>query len=318
MNMLYADATGVIKKAAVPSGGSGTVTSVATGFGLSGGTRTTTGTLIVDSASVATRARVQKGVDSVAAIAVKGTGITGYFPKWTGTGTQDTSQLFQLGRNIGIGTASPTFRLHLPDAGDVNAQAMIAGTVLGSNGNGQTIRPSNSLAMTIFGQSDIGYIYGAAISSTGRWGINTTSVNDATLSVDGSVKIVTIDSTSTARNMLYQDANGVIKKSAVPTGSGVINTSIAVASANYTVTSTDNFVYLSNLNTSGRNIVLPNDPVVGRQLIFFNTSNDGSHRWTFTNEDVQDINGDTVTTLTNRKTYTLVFYEGVFHVISIN
>jgi hypothetical protein len=221
MNMLYADATGVIKKAAVPSGGSGTVTSVATGFGLSGGTITTTGTLIVDSASVATRARVQKGVDSVATLTtakVGGTGISGYFPKWTGTGTQDTSQLFQLGRNIGIGTASPTYRIHLPDAGDVNAQAMIAGTVLGSNGNGQTIRPSNSLAMTIFGQSDIGYIYGAAVSSTGRWGINTTSVNDATLSVDGSVKIVTVDSTSTARNMLYQDANGIIKKSAVPSG----------------------------------------------------------------------------------------------------
>jgi hypothetical protein len=97
MNMLYSDANGVIKKAAVPSGGSGTVTSVATGFGLSGGTITTTGTLIVDSASVATRARVQKGIDSVASLTsakVGGTGISGYFPKWTGTATQDTSQLF--------------------------------------------------------------------------------------------------------------------------------------------------------------------------------------------------------------------------------
>jgi hypothetical protein len=170
MNMLYSDATGVIKKAAVPSGG------------------------------------------------ITGTGITGYFPKWTGTGTQDTSQLFQLGRNIGIGTATPTYRIHLPDAGNTASQAMIAGTVFGSDGNGQTIKPSNSTALTIYGQSDIGYIYGAAFSSTGRWGINTVNTADATLSVDGSVKIVTIDSTSTARNMLYQDANGVIKKSAVPTG----------------------------------------------------------------------------------------------------
>jgi hypothetical protein len=217
MNMLYADATGVIKKAAVPSGGSGTVTSVATGFGLSGGTITTTGTLIVDSASVATRARVQKGIDSVSSIAVKGTGISGYFPKWTGTGTQDTSQLFQLGRNIGIGTASPTFRLHLPDAGSTANQAMIAGTIFGSDGNGITISP-NSSNITIKGGQGNGSIYSGTISSVARWGINTTSISDAVLSIDGDVKIVTVDSTSTARNMLYQDANGMIKKSAVPSG----------------------------------------------------------------------------------------------------
>jgi hypothetical protein len=195
---------------------------------------------------------------------------------------------------------------------------MIAGTVLGSDGNGQTIRPSGSVAMALFGQSDIGYLYGAAVSSTGRWGINTRSLNDATLSIDGSVKIVTIDSTSTARNMLYQDANGVIKKSAVPSGgsSGTINTSEADISANYTVTSTDHFVFLPALEAAGRNIVLPNDAVNGRQLIFFNTSNDGSHRWTFTNEDVENVNGAAVTTLTNRTTYTMVYYAGKFRIIS--
>jgi hypothetical protein len=217
MNMLYADATGVIKKAAVPSGSSGTVTSVATGFGLSGGTITTTGTLIVDSASVATRARVQKGIDSVAAISVKGTGISGYFPKWTGTGTQDTSQLFQLGRNIGIGTASPTFRLHLPDAGSTANQAMIAGMIFGSDGNGVTMSP-NSSNITIKGGQGNGSIYSGTISSVARWGINTTIISDAVFSVNGDVKIVTVDSTATAVNMLYQDANGMIKKSAVPTG----------------------------------------------------------------------------------------------------
>jgi len=169
MNMLYSDATGVIKKAAVPSGG------------------------------------------------ITGTGITGYFPKWTGTATQDTSQLFQLGRNIGIGTASPTFRLHLPDAGATANQAMIAGTIFGSDGNGITISP-NSSNITIKGGQGNGSIYSGTISSVARWGINTTSISDAVLSIDGDVKIVTIDSTSTARNMLYQDANGMIKKSAVPTG----------------------------------------------------------------------------------------------------
>ena len=194
---------------------------------------------------------------------------------------------------------------------------MIAGSVFGSDGNGQTVAPSSG-AMAYYGQGSDGYLYGAQ-SSGGKWGVNTRSVSDAVFNVNGDVKIVTIDSTSTARNMLYQDASGVIKKSAVPTvNNGVINTSIAVASANYTVTSTDHFVYCGDLSSAGRNIVLPTDAVAGRQLIFFNTSNHGSHRWTFTNEDVLDINGDAVTTLANRKTYTLVFYEGVFYVISVN
>jgi hypothetical protein len=73
MNMLYADVDGVIKKTAVPAGG--TVTSVATGFGLSGGTITTTGTLVADTNSMATRARVQKAVDSLQVnINAKGSG----------------------------------------------------------------------------------------------------------------------------------------------------------------------------------------------------------------------------------------------------
>jgi hypothetical protein len=164
MNMLYADATGVIKKAAVPSGG------------------------------------------------ITGTGISGYFPKWTGTGTQDTSQLFQLGANIGIGTATPTYRIHLPDAGNTANHAMLAGTIFGSDGNGQTIVPGGN-AMTLYGQGSDGYLYGAQVSG-GKWGVNTRSLSDATFNVNGSVKIVTVDSTSTARNMLYQDASGVIKKSA--------------------------------------------------------------------------------------------------------
>jgi hypothetical protein len=218
MNMLYADATGVIKKAAVPSGGSGTVTSITAGTGLTGGTITTSGTIAVDTASIATRARVQKGIDSVATLStakVGGTGISGYFPKWTGTGTQDTSQLFQLGQNIGIGTATPIYRIHLPDAGNTANQAMLAGTIFGSDGNGQTIVPGGN-AMTLYGQGSDGFLYGAQVSG-GKWGVNTRTL-DATLNVDGNVKIVTVDSTSTARNMLYQDANGIIKKSAVPTG----------------------------------------------------------------------------------------------------
>lgn len=53
--------------------GSGTVTSVATGFGATGGTITTTGTISVDSGNVATRARVQKAIDSLNVVKGNGT-----------------------------------------------------------------------------------------------------------------------------------------------------------------------------------------------------------------------------------------------------
>jgi hypothetical protein len=140
MNMLYADVDGVIKKAAIPAGGSGTVTSVATGFGLSGGTITTTGTLLVDSASIATRSRVQKGIDSLGAVKqnvitnpVTGTGTTNRSVKFTGTSAvgngsiADSSSSVAMtilsGGNVGINTTAPAQRLH------------VAGSVLITNTN---------------------------------------------------------------------------------------------------------------------------------------------------------------------------------------
>lgn len=50
-------------------GGSGTVTSVGSGFGLTGGTITTSGTLRVDTGAIPTFYRLYKAVDSVAALA---------------------------------------------------------------------------------------------------------------------------------------------------------------------------------------------------------------------------------------------------------
>jgi hypothetical protein len=77
--------------------------------------------------------------------------------------------------DVGIGTTSPTYRLHLPGQTNTANQAMIAGVVFGSDGNGQTIKPSGSLALTIFGQNDQSYLYGASIGGEGRWGVGTAS-----------------------------------------------------------------------------------------------------------------------------------------------
>jgi hypothetical protein len=148
-------------------------------------------------------------------------------------------------------------------------------------------------------------------------GIGNTAPTEA-LHVTGRIRATTIDSTATAMNMLYADATGVIKKAAVPSGSGTITTAEADISSNYTVTATDHFVFLPALETASRNIVLPNDAPNGRQLIFFNTSNDATYKWIFTNEDVEYTTGTAVTTLGNQTSYTMVYYDGKFRLTAIN
>jgi len=102
--------------AIIATKGSGTVTSVATGYGLSGGTITTTGTLLVDTLNIATRAWRQKGLDSLAALEVSGSGTTNYVPKFTAASSIGNSQIFDNGTSVGIGTASPTVKLDVSQA----------------------------------------------------------------------------------------------------------------------------------------------------------------------------------------------------------
>ena len=111
--------------AIIATKGSGTITSVATGYGLSGGTITTTGTIIVDSAIVASRLRVGKVVDSLALVKqnvltnpVTGTGTTNYVPKFTGTSTIGNSLIFDNGTNVGINNTSPSQKLDI--SGNIN------------------------------------------------------------------------------------------------------------------------------------------------------------------------------------------------------
>jgi hypothetical protein len=107
----------------------------------------------------------------------------------------------------------------------------------------------------------------------------------------------------------------VIKKSAVPTQ---IQTAEAVITGDYTVSLTDYFISLPDLTTASRNVVLPNTAVNGRQLIIFNTSSDVLYKWTFTNEDVEDASGAAITTLTDQKSYTMVYYNGKFRITAVN
>ena len=61
----------------------------------------------LDTLLLSTRAWRQKGIDSLASVRIGGSGVTGYIPKFTAARTLDSSQIFQQGGNIGIGTASP-------------------------------------------------------------------------------------------------------------------------------------------------------------------------------------------------------------------
>jgi hypothetical protein len=108
--------------AIIATKGSGTVTSVATGYGLSGGTITTTGTIIVDSAIVASRLRVGKVVDSLALVKqnvltnpVTGTGASGQVSYFNGTSTiTGENALFYDATNdrLAVGITSPQQQFH--------------------------------------------------------------------------------------------------------------------------------------------------------------------------------------------------------------
>ncbi len=292
--------------------GTGTVTSVATGYGLSGGTITTTGTLTADTLNLSTRSRVQKGIDSVASVRVGGSGITGYIPKWTALRTQDTSQLFQSAGFVAIGNVAPAYKLDISgtlrnttgaafatSSGNVligtttdggSYKLDVQGALRNTAGaNFATSSGNVGIGMTLpVDKLSVGAITGGAMSITtneaigtnaspitmdlnfrgyanierarirsidasnntnnshlsfwtsvntngleermrlthdNRLGIGTTNPSEA-LHVTGRIRATTIDSTATGINMLYADANGVIKKAAVPSG-GVTGTGIS-------------------------------------------------------------------------------------------
>ena len=166
--------------AIIATKGSGSVTSVATGYGLSGGTITTTGTLIADTLNLSTRAWRQKGLDSLAALEISGSGTTNYIPKFTNTRELGNSLIFDNGTNVGIATntltdylgfgrsleiSSSTFGgvVYLKSTesstyGYIGYDRTPLQTILGANGTNTGIRfdANGSTRMTISSAGDIG------------------------------------------------------------------------------------------------------------------------------------------------------------------
>jgi hypothetical protein len=273
-NMLYADADGVIKKSAVP-----------------------TGTLI-------------------------GTGISGYIPKWTGSGTLDTSQIRQVAGDLGIGDA-PTAGTKL--------------SVYGKTFLGNTLTLSTSGGFGIYSQHDLNEVSMALVAKRDPLGADTIlsaiAFGSNTYQAPARIQAMSSQSwtggdrgiylsfrTTPNDSTLTEEAMRLNHDGEMQAIKGVAfkSSSEAIISENYTVLPKDYFVFLPDLEGASRNVVLPTDATPGRMLVIFNTSSDGTYKWSFTGEDVEDAAGAAVTTLTDNKSYTLIYFAGKFRVTAIN
>ncbi len=141
-----------------PSGsGSGTVTSVGSGAGLTGGPITTSGTLSINntgSVQSCTNATTQKVIwnasgyfgcatDQNSGGTITGSGTSGYVAKFDAGQDITNSLIYDNGTNVGIGTASPSYTLQ------------VAGSEYITNYLGVGVAPSASYPLYVSG---IGYI----------------------------------------------------------------------------------------------------------------------------------------------------------------
>lgn len=152
---------------------SGTVTSVATGYGVSGGTITTSGTISADTAAMATRDRVQKAVDSlnvsigtkgsgtVTSVATNnGTGITGGAITGTGTIAADTFLLdTRLWRNKGLDSVAaliPSTTGFVPYTGATGNVDLGAHSITATRAHVDTVDAKSSAGLHIHSNNHTG------------------------------------------------------------------------------------------------------------------------------------------------------------------
>jgi hypothetical protein len=198
------------------SASGGTVTSIATTAPITGGTITTSGTIGITQSGASTSGFLSStdwntfnNKQNALTNPVTGTGTNNYVTKWTGTNTVNSSQIFDNGTNVGIGTASPSAKLHV--VGNVTVSATLqtanakitgtiadssnqvgtAGQVLSSTGTGtQWITAGGGGGGTTITVKDEGTTVSSSISTLNFAGSNvnaTASGSTATISVRDNV-----------------------------------------------------------------------------------------------------------------------------------
>jgi hypothetical protein len=262
--ILPLDATGMFPSSVLPSGsgGSGTVTQVNTGSGLTGGPITTTGTISITDNGV-TSSMIQNGTikatdigqnqviksvnsirDSVTLVAgsnititpsgnnltinstaggLGGSGTANYLPLFAGTTTLGNSVISQTSGNLGIGTTTPTVKLELAGS-DAKIYGLTIGRGSGSVGTNQAFG-YQSLYSNTTGLDNIAIGHQSLYSNT--YGNANTGVGLSSLYSN------TVGSNNTAvgwgalySNAAYGDDNTAVGYRAQYFVSGQLNTSV--------------------------------------------------------------------------------------------
>lgn len=156
------------------SGGGGTVTSVATGAGLTGGPITTSGTISVNAPSCSgstekllwngsafTCGTDQSSGSGSDGLGTGNSGNTGYITKWTGSTSIGDSIIQDNGTSIGIGSVPPSgYKLN---AEGVSGRSGVRGA---STGGGYGVTGTTDTGIGVYGVSSSGSgVYGDAAST---------------------------------------------------------------------------------------------------------------------------------------------------------
>jgi hypothetical protein len=232
----------------------------------------------VDSLLFSTRAWRQKGIDSVASLVgsgLTGTGISGYMPKWTGAKALDTSQIRQVGGNIGI-SMSPVNRLDVSGVIGVNTsgQTRTISSFYGSGADGFNIWIGGGGASSgTGGGASTNGSYNTATGHESMRAATTGSYNAAfgrralenmtTGAQNNAFGVNALLSITTASNNVGVGTNSLLNttmsnNTAIGTNSGT------VTNANSALTDVSNGVFVGN-DTRALNSTSTNEIVIGYQ-----------------------------------------------------
>jgi hypothetical protein len=180
---------------------------------------------------------------------IEGVGSLNYLPKFTGTNTLGNSLIYDNGTNVGIGTTSPTDRLHIVDSANANIFARV--TANGTNASAAWVAQNDqvdNVVYRVFGSGVTGTQMGislvrsaslmANLGGTGSFLLGTFSSTDFIL---GTANVERARITTSGNFLIgttvdagYKlDVNGNLRIGSSIFGQGTTNTYYQIASSDY-------------------------------------------------------------------------------------